>query len=403
MSRLPLPWLIAWRYLRGERSRMLSTTALAAWAATALGVLAMVIAMALMTGYTEELQRKLIGLQGEIVATPLVADAFESSAESLARAAEIDGVVRVGRVVYGQGALRSAALPEGMSVILRGVETGDPRVPDPRLLLPGDDGLPSVVLGSELARRLAVVPDEILRLVLLDAGGPRPRFRYRSVRFAGTFTSGFAAFDEAWMVIDREALVEARGASRGDTVEFQLDDPRRTDEVASRIEQELGEAWMVERWHRRHRDLFRALKLQEALLFLVLGLIVLVSTFNVASTLIILVRERRRDLGVLAALGLGPRRLWWIFTAYGLLLGAAGIATGVALGSAVAWTITEFELVRFPPEVAEVYFIDSVPFLVEIGDLALIVGFSLAVTLAACALPARRGARLNPSAALRDE
>ena len=114
-------------------------------------------------------------------------------------------------------------------------------------------------------------------------------------------------------------------------------------------------------------------------------------------------RERMRDVGVLGALGLTPRRLWWIFAFYGLSLGALGILPGVLLGAGVAWVVTEFELVSFGPEVAAVYFIESVPFRVEAADVAAIVAFSLAVTFLACSLPALRAARVRPPVALRDE
>ncbi len=407
--RVPLAWAIAWRYMLGERSQILSSTAWAAFFATALGVTAMVVAMALMTGYTEDLQRKLIGLQGEVIATPLVQGGFARDAALLEQAAGLPGVARGGRVAYGEGSLSSPELPEGVNVVLRGVDPDyDPTVrkagATPAAILgPDARGLPGVLLGKELQRQLAVVPDDVLRLVVLDLGDRRPRFRYRSVRFAGSFATGFAEFDASWIILDREVLLRARGDTGLDVMEFKLEDPKTTEDVARSIEDTLGGEWLIQRWQTLNRQLFAALKLQEGLLFLVLGLIVVVSTFNVASTLVILVRERLRDIGVLASLGLSPRQLWWIFAVYGLSLGALGMLAGVLVGGGAAWLITEFELVRFDPEIAAIYFIDSVPFRVELADVAAIVAFTLVVTLAACALPAFRAARVRPSVALRDE
>ncbi len=407
--RLPLAWAIAWRYMLGKRSQILSSTAWAALLATTLGVTAMVVAMALMTGYTEDLQRKLIGLQGEVIASPLVREGFERDAALLERAANLDGVARAGRVAYGEGSLSSPALPEGISVVLRGVDPDyDPTVrrlgAAPETVLgPDAAGVPGVLLGKELQRQLAVAPGDVLRLVVLDVGGRRPRFRYRSVRFADSFATGFAEFDASWIILDREVLRRARGDTGLDVMEFKLEDPKATEAVAERIEEALGAEWLVQRWQKLNQQLFAALKLQEGLLFLVLGLIVVVSTFNVASTLVILVRERLRDIGVLASLGLSPRQLWWTFALYGLSLGALGTACGVLLGGGAAWLITEFELVRFDPEIAAIYFIDSVPFRVELTDVLAIVTFTLAVTLLACTLPAFRAARVRPSVALRDE
>ncbi len=407
--RLPLSWAIAWRYMLGERSQILSSTAWAAFFATALGVTAMVVAMALMTGYTEDLQRKLIGLQGEIIATPLVRDGFSHDVALLEQAAALPGVARAGRVAYGEGSLSSPELPDGVSVVLRGVDPDyDPTVrkiseSPAELLGPDAKGVPGVLLGKELQRQLAVAPDDVLRLVVLDLGGRRPRFKYRSVRFAGSFATGFAEFDASWIILDRDVLLRARGDTGLDVMEFKLEDAKTTEDVAQGIEDTLGGQWLIQRWQTINRPLFAALKLQEGLLFLVLGLIVVVSTFNVSSTLVILVRERLRDIGVLASLGLPPRQLWWIFAIYGLSLGALGMLAGVLVGGGAAWLITEFELVRFDPEIAAIYFIDSVPFRVEFTDVAAIVTFTLAVTLAACALPAFRAARVRPSVALRDE
>ena len=301
------------------------------------------------------------------------------------------------------------ALPEGISVVRRGVDPDyDPTVrrlgAGPETLLGLDaKGVPGVLLGKELQRQLAVAPGDVLRLVVLDVGGRRPRFRYRSVRFADSFATGFAEFDASWIILDREVLRRARGDTGLDVIEFKLEDPKAAEAVAQRIEQALGAEWLVQRWQKLNQQLFAALKLQEGLLFLVLGLIVVVSTFNVASTLVILVRERLRDIGVLASLGLSPRQLWWTFVLYGLCLGGLGTVFGVLLGGGAAWLITEYELVRFDPEIAAIYFIDSVPFRVELTDVLAIVTFTLGVTLVACALPALRAARVRPSVALRDE
>lgn len=402
--RAPLVWVLAWRYLRGERSQMLSSTARAALGATALGVTAMVIAMALMTGYTQDLQRKLIGLQAEIVASPLGREGFDLGSEPLRRVQALPGVARVGRVAYGEGSVSSAALPDGVAVTLRGVEpASDPVVADPARLAPAAEGLPTVLLGAELERRLGVAEGEVLRLVVLSFGESQPRFRYRSVRVGGRFASGFAEFDASWVLLDRKVLEALRGEEGFNLLEFKLVDPAATEQIATEIESILGPEYVVSDWKRLNRDLFAALALQERLLFLVLGLIVFVSTFNVASTLVILVRERLRDIGVLGALGLEPAQLWWTFASYGLLLGAAGTLLGVAVGSGISWVLTTFELVSFGPEVAAIYFIDSVPFRVELADLVAIVAFSLAVTLVACALPALRAARLRPADALRYE
>lgn len=389
---------------------MLEGTALAAVAATALGVTAMVIAMALMSGYTQAVERRLIGLQGEVIATPLAGSDVEAAQDALAEAAQLEGVQRVGRVIYGEGSISGPAAPEGVSIVIRAVDEDDPVVHQHGGTLNADgktrDDLPGIVLGGELANRLGTAPGEVLRLVVLDMRDARPKFRYRSVRVTGTFTVGFAEFDSRWVLVHRDVLQQKETSSAQrlyEMIELKLNEGADGDRIAAELTGLLGDGWVVDRWERLNRDLFSALGLQKTLLFFVLGLIVLVSTFNISSTLVILVRERMRDIGVLSSLGLRPRRLWWLFTIYGLLLGSVGTLLGILVGTGVSVVITEFELIRFPPEVAEIYFIDSVPFLIQGADLAAIAAFSLVTTLAACSLPARRAARVLPSNALRDE
>ena len=414
--RWPVAWVLAWRYLRGERSQVLSSTALAALAATGLGVMAMTIAMALMSGYTDTLERKLIGLQGDIIASPVVrmeGGNELANARDRLLSAELEGIGFLGEVAYGEGSISSPSLPEGVSVVLRGIEKGSSPtllgsdgVPDPALPAPNlaaRDGVPSVLLGKGLMEELGVARGDSVRLVVLALGQDRARFRYRSARVEGAYATGFAEFDSSWVLLDRSALQQARGENGIDILEIKVDDAADRAAVTDEIQNLLGPDWLVQRWETLNRQLFAALELQELLLFLVLGLIVVVSTFNTSSTLIILVRERLADIGVLGSLGLEPRQLWWIFVIYGMGLGALGTFLGDSLGAGIAFVITEFELVRFDPEVAAIYFIDSVPFEVEAMDVLAIVLFSMIVTFLACSLPARKAARLTPAVALRDE
>ena len=409
----PVEAEIAWRFFRGRRSRLLDGTARAALLATTLGVMAMVIAMALMTGYRQDLQARMIRGHAAVVVMPLGGgDGLDP--ELRARLEAVEGVTIVRQVLYGQGSVAVEGRP-AIEVTLRGIEAGVGsglgELDDVRLA-PGVDpaaavwfpDLPGIFLGGELADRLGVEPGEPLRLMALGFERGRPRFRYRSVRVAGLFTTGFSEFDRSWTVLDRDELERLVGRSEGAGLfEVGVQDPRGAGEVAAEARRILGEDFMVTDWQELNQELFTALRMQQLALFFVLGLIVLVANFNVASSLVVLVRERLREIGVLASLGLPPARLKGLFLWFGGALGVIGTTAGVALGSLVAWVLTEFELIRFDPEVAAIYFISSVPFRVRLPEVAAVVLFTLAVTLAACWLPARRAARVRPAVALRHE
>jgi lipoprotein-releasing system permease protein len=400
----PLSWVIAWRFLRGHRSSLLDGTARAALLATALGVTAMVIAMALMTGYREDLQGKLVRGNAAVIAYPVGTEGSKLSPDRERKLRAIPGVERIGRVAYGQGSLSSDASPSGIEVILRGVEAGGGQLTASAAQLREADGIPGAVLGEDLARKLKVRTGGVLRLVALGFQDGRPRFRYQSIRVSGTFSTGFAEFDRTWVLLERTRVERLMGGEAAvDLLEFTVADPAEAPRIAEAANRVLEPDFVVTDWQQLNRELFTALKLQQAALFLVLGLIVLVSTFNVASTVVVLVRERMRDIGLLGALGLRPGRLRAIFLLYAAFLGGLGTLLGVALGCGTSWVLTRFELIRFDPDVAAIYFIRSVTFRVELGDVLAVVGFAFGVTLLAGFFPAWRAARVEPSSALRYE
>ncbi len=392
---------LAWRFLSGHRSRLLDGTARTALVATSLGVAAMVIAMALMTGYSRDLTAKLIRDNAAVGAFPL-REAKPLGAEKRAQLAAIVGVTQVAWVSYGQGLLSGANPSQVVEVTLRGIDPGPNERARPEQLALNAEGVAGVVVGSELARQLGASEGQSLRLTALGFSQGRPKFRYQTLEVRGLFTTGFSEFDSSWLVLHRSVVEPLAGDRSGSSLfEFSLEDPQQAPRVAAEIERILGSEYVVTDWRELNRELFSALELQKRVLFLGVGLIVFVSVFHVASTLVVLVRERMRDIGALAAMGLAPRRIAWVFVLCGGFLGMVGTALGVGLGAGLSWLLTTFKLIRFNPEVAAIYFIDYVPFRVELDDLAAIVGFALLLTFGACLAPALRAGRLNPAEALR--
>lgn len=403
-----LIWSLAWRFVRGRRTRLLAGTTWAALLATALGVAAMVIAMALMTGYRHDLQAKLVQGSSAVVAYP-IGDLEEEVLDEHRRALSgIEGVASAQRVVYGQGSLASEAWRDGREVMLRGIESSEGLENVCRLqVLPGvaaDSRAVKLVVGSELYRALGIGEGELLRLMVLSFATGRPRFEYRSAVVSATCATGFSEFDQQWVLLERAELEAILGAGVSSSVlEVGVERVDSASAVAARVRSALGPDYLISDFFDLNRELFTALRIQQLMLFLVLGLIVLVSTFNTASSLVVMVRERRRDFGVLSALGLSPAQHRAVFLRYGLLLGVFGTLLGIGLGALAAWSMNEFELIRFDPEVAAIYFLSAVPFRLVTRDLVAVGLFTLAVTLLACWLPAKRAGRIQPADALRSE
>ena len=394
-------WWIAARYLLGGRSRLLTGTARSALGSTGLGVAAMVVSMALMSGYTSSVEERLLQ-SGPLVVTPLGEAAGDIAAadETAARLRRLPGVERVGVTLAGQGGLASRTNPAGVDVWFRGVLPGASSLgARAEQLERSADGVDAVVLGSQLQRTLGANEGDTVRLTaIVGSASGEPRFAYRSLRVAGAFETGYSEYDRSFAVLHRDA-VEALGAV-GVVLEVATSPGADPSAVQRRIEDVVGTEALVTDWRRSNQDIFDALRLQKWGLFLVLGLIVLVSTFNIAAALVVMVRERGRDTAVLAALGLGPRRLRRVFLACGLSLGAAGAGLGLLFGSLVSAIITRYELVRFDPGVTEIYFISSVPFEVRALDLLAVAGFSLLVVGLACWWPARMASSVEPARAL---
>lgn len=406
---------VALAYLRSRPSRLVSAVSLLAIGGIGLGVAALVVAMGLLSGYRTEIRDKLIGANAELVVYPL-APALPEEVEALRR--RLAGVARVratSPVVYQPGLAASAATPDGVDAVVKGIDPDAEARVSPSTAgylagggaalraLPG--GPAGAAVGAELARRLDVREGDPITLSVPDASG-EPRFVPRTGRFrvARIFRTNFAEYDAEWVFCDRETLrALSRMAGGANVVEVRLDAAGNREAALRAIRAASGGKFSVADTLSMNSGLFAALKVQQTTLFLVIGLIVAVSTFNVVATLVMTVQEKKRDIGVLSSLGAEPRFFSRVFLWFGALLGATGVLAGVAFGSLLCWVVTAFRLLRFPPDVAEIYFVSYIPFLVRPLDLAAILVFSGVAILLASWVPARRAARVDIAEALRYE
>ena len=407
---------VALAYLRARPSRLVSAVSLLAIGGIALGVSALVVAMGLLSGYRTEIREKLLGANAEIVVYPLSFAGAEDIVSLRRRLAAVPRVRATAPVVYQSGLAASAATPDGVDAVVKGIDAADEArvspqmaayLPDAGAALQARAGEPpGAAIGVELARKLDVRIGDPISISVPDASPGGPHFVPRTGRFriARIFRTNFAEYDAEWIFCDREAL-RALGRMPADSnvVEVKLDTTREIDAALASIREAAGKAFSATDTLSMNGGLFAALKVQQTTLFLVIGLIVAVSTFNVVATLVMTVQEKKRDIGVLATLGAEPGFFSRVFLWLGVLLGGTGVLAGVAFGSLVCFVVTGFRLLRFPPAVAEIYFVSSIPFLVRPIDLAAIVAFSAAAILLASWVPARRAARVDIGEALRYE
>ncbi len=401
---------IAWRYLRRPTDRLVSAVGFVSVLGLVIGVMALVISMALMTGYRGDLQRKLLGGNAEIfvysVGGPI---ADTDRLVSLVRGAP--GVAEAAPVLFKNALVTTERISTGTEVMLKGIEPkrgkDSPmiaKIVGSRNAFNTDEGERGVAIGRYLAKKLGVTKGQSISITVPveDSGSFLPR----SASFVVTnvFDTGFYEFDARWLFIDlreAEALLNAPGAAN--LLEVKLVPGADLDLVARAIDARTDHRYAISDWRDMNRQLFSMLKIQQLVLFIVIGLIVFVSTFNIVSTLIMTVHEKRKEIGILSSMGAESGMVSRIFVWYGTMVGLLGTATGMLLGVVICWVITRYNLVSFPPEIAQVYFVSSIPFVTRPIDLGIIAAFSLIVSFGATILPSLRAARLNPVEALRHE
>lgn len=405
-----LPREIAWRYLKRPTDALVSAVGFVSIFGLVIGVMALVISMALMTGYRSDLQKKLLAGNAEVFVYS-VGGPISNTDRLLQSIRTTPGVAEAAPVLFQHALVTTERNTTGTEVMVKGIEASRAgsspmlaKIIGLRGAFDTAEGEAGVAVGKYLAARLSVRRGSSISITVPTENSGSLLPRSASFVVTNIFDTGFYEYDARWLFIDlqdAEQLMDMPGSAN--LVEVKLAPGASLDAVTRMIEARTQRRYAVSDWREMNRQLFSMLKIQQLVLFIVIGLIVFVSTFNIVSTLIMTVHEKRKEIGILSSMGAEPRTIRRIFLWYGTMVGFVGTATGVILGVVICWLITRFRLVSFPPDIAEVYFVSSIPFITRAIDLTIISAFSLIVSFLATIVPSMRAARLNPVEALRHE
>jgi lipoprotein-releasing system permease protein len=422
---------VAARYLKAKRRQavvgIVTTISIAGVAA---GVAALIIALAITNGMRRDLQDRLLGASAHVDLMRVESDGIRDWQPLLDRMRHVPHVTAAAPGIYGQvlvsrGPRAGFALIKGIvpvqertvSNILDTITSGSAKDLDPEtanqipspdsnqgsLQTPENTPYPALVLGKDIAEQIgAEVGDSVL--VTSPQGELTPLGlapRYQRFRVAGIFHSGFYQYDAsvAFMRLsDAQRLFSEPDLLS--VISFKVDDLERAPQIGRAIEKAAGKGYMTTNWMEQNRELFRALKLEQVVTFIVIALIVIVAALNILIALTMMVMEKTRDIAVMMSFGVEPTQVRRIFLLQGFLISIIGTAVGLVLGYIAAWAGGHYHFIHLS---ADVYSIDTLPFSPRPLDGLIVAAVSIGISLLATLYPSTAASRILPAEALRYE
>jgi lipoprotein-releasing system permease protein len=408
MTDLPFELHVALRYLLAKRKQaFISVISFISTLGVTVGVMALVIALALMTGLQQEIRDRIVGSNPHIYVwnTKGIAD-YHAEAEKL-RA--VPHVVGAAPAILGQGLISAAgetqplqikgvdpALEQQVTNLKASVTSGSLDALNAR-----DDEIDGILLGKDLAAKVGVTTGDSVSLtmgVTLSPAGLLPRTR--RLRVAGLFSLGLYELDSTSGFLSLDVARRLLGKDQVDLIQLRVDDIYAAPRIAASIPSILGSQYITQDWAAVNKSLFSALGLEKMAISLTIGLIVMVAALNIVASLVLLVMEKHRDIGILKTMGASARSVTAIFMVQGLIIGIVGTTVGASAGYVLSQVLTRYKLIRVP---VDVYQVSYVPFRVLPLDFAVVVAAAVVICFLATIYPARQAAKLDPVQALRYE
>ena len=409
---IPFEWFIGGRYLKArQRHAFISMISVLSIAGVTVGVMALIVVIAVMSGFEDDLKTRILGIESHLVLMQQ-GGAITDYGRVVDVVRQTPGIEAAAPFIYAQVMLRSSHGVSG--AVLRGV---DPAAADDvirgislKALKPegafaaSEDhapSIPGIVLGRELARRLHVFKGDMVHIItpsgMISPIGHMPSLRRFEVK--GTFETGMYEYDGSMAYIRLKAaqdLMRMGDAVTG--VEARVADIYQARDIAGRIASRLGPPFWIRDWMQMNHNLFSALKLEKTVMFIILALIVLVAAFNIASTLIMMVMEKTKDIAILKAMGATDRSIRKIFVFEGMVIGALGTLFGVVIGFVMCFLLEKYKFIELP---GDVYYLTTLPVKLEMLDVVIIAAAAMMICFLATLYPARQAARLDPVEGIR--
>ncbi len=406
-------FFIAKRYLKSKKSsQFISIITVISVLGVLIGVAALTFVLSMMNGFEKEVRSRIIGTTAHISIFSTHGEGIDNYEELIPLIKEEKHVKAISPFIYFKAAISSKEASDG--IVVRGIdldrekdvtEIQDNLIVGNFKLKPEQEGeLSGIALGATLADRLGVSLDDVVVLFSinkedLEGGWTMPKATKFKVQ--GIFETGMYEYDASLTYVSLESAQKLLNLGNKVTgLEVKIDDLYKAQKVAQDLDKKLGYRFYALDWMHMHKNLFSWMTLEKYAMFIVLSLIVAVAAFNIISTLIMVVIEKRKDIGILKSMGSTSPSIMKIFMFEGLVVGIIGTVLGSALGFILCWVQETFKVISLP---AEIYFISSLPIDMRAFDFILVAFAAVGITFLAALYPAKRASELAPVDAIRYE
>jgi lipoprotein-releasing system permease protein len=407
---MPFELFVALRYLFATRKQaFISLISAISTLGVAVGVAALIIAIALMSGLQGELRDRILGSAAHIYVSKLTPEGIQDVRAEVALLKTVPHVVAGAPMLPGKALVRTSRsdafitiegidpeLEREVNDLSRSMRAGRLEA----IVRSSPDAPDGIVIGQDLAKTLGTfVGDSVTVLspeTTLTPFGAAPR--QRMLKVVGIYALGLFEFDSAYGFVAMEVAKRLTGKDKPDYIELRVDDIYAAPAVAADIHRRFGKLYLAQDWTTLNESLFSALWLEKVAISITIGLIVIVAALNIVASLVLLVMEKSHDIAILKTMGASARSIMVIFVLQGVLIGAAGTLAGAIIGRSVSYVADRYKLIHIP---TEVYQITYVPFRIDTSDFLLVVASALLISFAATIYPSRRASRLDPAEALR--